>query len=207
MELLHRCSGPKSDQTSTFPKFQKRENEQLHDWGVQSVPKAHSFARFHVRPVPVGISLIVTSRFRLTKRGLSKGSDTLCSWANSSQRRNIPASWNPANEGRRVLGDKALDPWKRIYEGSSHFRPVELAGGQYKSPDSRWRKRRSFSDSVADPIILGEHDPAAFADFGEPVFIFSVRGEVVIVDLDGLADFPQRLSDDLFTKGTVDETN
>jgi hypothetical protein len=30
---------------------------------------------------------------------------------------------------------------------------------------------------------------------------------VVIVDLDGLADFPQRLSDDLPTKGAVDEKN
>jgi hypothetical protein len=30
---------------------------------------------------------------------------------------------------------------------------------------------------------------------------------VVIVDLDGLADFPQRLRDDLPTKGTVDEKN
>jgi len=64
-----------------------------------------------------------------------------------------------------------------------------------------------FSDSVADPIILGEDDPAAFADFDEPIFVFSVRREVVIVNLDSFADFPQCLSDDLFTKGTVDEKN
>jgi hypothetical protein len=30
---------------------------------------------------------------------------------------------------------------------------------------------------------------------------------VVVVNLDGLADLPQRLSDDLPTEGTVDEEN
>ena len=106
-----------------------------------------------------------------------------------------------------MLGDKALDPWKRLYERGSHFGPVELAGGQHKSSDPRRGKCRSFSDAVADAFILGKHDPATFARFDEPIFVFGVWGEVVIVNLDGFADFPQRLSDDLPTQGTVDEKN
>jgi hypothetical protein len=30
---------------------------------------------------------------------------------------------------------------------------------------------------------------------------------MVVMNLDGFADFPQRLSDDFLTKGTVDEKN
>ena len=102
-------------------------------------------------------------------------------------------------------GDKSLDPWKRFDKSGGHLGPLELGGGQHKGSHSRRRKRRSFSDPVADAIILGEHDPAALADFEKPIFVFSVRNKVVVVNLDGLADFPQRLSDDLSTEGTVDE--
>jgi len=66
-------------------------------------------------------------------------------------------------------------------------------------------KRRSFSGSVADAIILGEHDPAALADFKQPIFVFRLRRKVVVVNLDGFTDFSQRLSNDLSAEGTVDE--
>jgi hypothetical protein len=36
-------------------------------------------------------------------------------------------------------------------------------------------------------------------------FVFSVGTEMVVVDLDFLAGFPQGLSYDLFAKGTVDK--
>ena len=50
-----------------------------------------------------------------------------------------------------------------------------------------------------------EHDPAPLANFEKPIFVFGVREKVVVVNLDGLADLPQRLSDDLLTEGAVDE--
>jgi hypothetical protein len=62
-----------------------------------------------------------------------------------------------------------------------------------------------FSDSIADSIVFGEYDPAAFADFKEPICVFGVRCEMVVVNLDGFADLAQRLSDDFPTQGTVDE--
>ena len=52
----------------------------------------HSFVRFHVRQVPVGISLIVTCRIPLDQARPSKDRSTLCPWGDSSQRRNVPTS-------------------------------------------------------------------------------------------------------------------
>jgi len=82
---------------------------------------------------------------------------------------------------------------------------LELAGGQHKSSHFRRRNCHSFSDSVADSIVFGEHDPAALPNFNKPVFVFGVWDKVIVVDLDGLADLTQRLSDNLPTEGAVDE--
>jgi len=104
-----------------------------------------------------------------------------------------------------VVGDKSFDLWKCFYKGGGHFFPLELAGTQHKSPYFRRRNCRSFSDTVTDAIILGEHDPAALADFCKPIFVFSVRSKMIVVNLDDLADFPQRLGDDLPTERTVNK--
>ena len=104
-----------------------------------------------------------------------------------------------------MVGDQALDPWKCFYKGGGHFGPLKLSGSQHKSPYFRRRKCRSFSDPVTDAIILGEHDPAALADFSKPIFVFSVWSKMIVVNLDDLADFPQRLGDDLPTERTVNK--
>jgi len=54
-----------------------------------------------------------------------------------------------------MVGDEPLDPWECFYKGSGHLAPLELRGGQYKSLYFGRRERRSFSDPVADAIILG----------------------------------------------------
>ena len=82
---------------------------------------------------------------------------------------------------------------------------MELGGSQDKSSHFRRKNRRSFGDPVADAIIFREHDPAALANCEKPIFIFGVREKVVVVNLDGLADLPQRLSDDPSPEGAVDE--
>jgi len=84
---------------------------------------------------------------------------------------------------------------------------LELRGRQDKSSHSGRHNCCSFSDSITDSIVFGEHDPTAPSDLNKPIFVFGVRSEVLIVDLDGRADLPQRLSDDLLTEGTIDEEN
>jgi hypothetical protein len=106
-----------------------------------------------------------------------------------------------------VAGDNSFDPWKRFDKSGGHFGPLELGGSQHECSHLRRRNRRAFGDAVPNAIIFREHNPAALADFKKPIFVFSVRGKVVVVDLDGLADLPQRLSDDLPTERTVDEEN
>ena len=59
----------------------------------------------------------------------------------------------------------------------------------------------------SDPIIFRQDDPTTAPDFNEPDFIFRIRRKMVVVDLNSLAEFPQRLSYDPLTKGTVDEEN
>jgi hypothetical protein len=41
--------------------------------------------------------------------------------------------------------------------------------------------------------MLRQDDPTPAADFNEPDFIFSITRKVVVVNLDVLAEFPQRL--------------
>jgi len=82
-----------------------------------------------------------------------------------------------------------------------------LGGCQDKSSYSCRHNCSSFSDSIADSIVFGEHDPAAFTDFKKPIFVLGLRSEVVVVNLDAFADIPQRLSDDFPTERTVDEEN
>jgi hypothetical protein len=69
----------------------------------------------------------------------------------------------------------------------------------------RRQERSSFSDSIPDAIILGKNDPATATDLSEPNFVSCVGSKVVVVNLDGFADVPQRLGYDFSTKGTVDE--
>ena len=54
-------------------------------------------------------------------------------------------------------------------------------------------------------FILGEDDPAPFANFDEPTLVFRIRGKVIVVNLDGFADLPARLSNDRPTEGTVNK--
>lgn len=98
---------------------------------------------------------------------------------------------------------KAFDPWKRIYKGCGHIGSLKLAGCQHERSDLRRCQRHSFRGSVADAIILGEHDPATLPNFNKPIFVFSVGRKAVVVNLYGLAHFPQRFSDDLPAEGTV----
>jgi hypothetical protein len=104
-----------------------------------------------------------------------------------------------------VAGDQSLDAWKRFDKRGGHFGSMKLSGSQHEGSHSRRRNCGSFGDSIADAIIFREHDPAALADLDKPIFVFGVRDKVIVVDLDGLADLSQRLSDDLSAKGAVDE--
>ena len=70
------------------------------------------------------------------------------------------------------------------------FGPLELGGSQHEGFHSRRCNCRSFGDPIADAIIFREHDPAALANFEEPIFVFRVREKVVVVNLDGLAALP-----------------
>jgi hypothetical protein len=76
-------------------------------------------------------------------------------FGDGSQQRDFPIARNPAEKRRGMSGDKSLYPWKCFYEGSGHLAPLELSGGQHKSLYFRQCERRSFSDPVADAIILG----------------------------------------------------
>jgi hypothetical protein len=104
-----------------------------------------------------------------------------------------------------VVGDKSFDPWQCLYEGRGHFTSLELRGSQHKSVYSRRSERGSFSGPVADAIVFSEHNPAALTDFDQPNFVFGIRRKMIVVNLDGFAGLPQRLSYCPPAKGTVDK--
>jgi hypothetical protein len=96
-----------------------------------------------------------------------------------------------------VIGDEPLDAWQCFDESGGHFAPLELGGSQDEDPSFRGFNGRSFGDSIANAIVFRKHDPAALGDYAQPIFVFGVGSKMVVVDLDGFADLPQRLSDDI----------
>ncbi len=109
--------------------------------------------------------------------------------------------------GGTLLATSRLIRGSAVTKAAAISVPWSCGGSQNKSSHSCRDNCCSFSDSVTDSVVFGKDDPAALADFKKPIFVFSVRSKVVVVDLDGLADLPQRLSDDLPTERTVDEEN
>jgi hypothetical protein len=77
--------------------------------------------------------------------------------------------------GNALMKASAISlPWSRV--------------GQHKSLYFRRREGCSFSDPIADAIILRQDNPTTAADFDQPKFVFGVRSKMVIVDLDPFAD-------------------
>ena len=101
--------------------------------------------------------------------------------------------------------DESFDARECFYESGGHFRPLKLTCCQHKSPYSRRHERCSFSDTIADAIVFREHNPTAPPDFNQPMFVFSVRSKMVVVNLDDLAELAQGLRNDLSAEGTVDK--
>lgn len=58
---------------------------------------------------------------------------------------------------------------------------------------------------TSDPAVLGEDDPAAGTNLGEPGGILCIRGEVIVVDLHASAGGSQRVGNIVCAKRSVDE--
>lgn len=54
-------------------------------------------------------------------------------------------------------------------------------------------------------MVFGQDNPSAFAGLGEPVFVLSIRGEVVVVDVKRGAGLTERCGDTVLPQRAVEE--
>lgn len=85
---------------------------------------------------------------------------------------------------------------QRADKNARHFRALKVAPSKDECSDSRSHNRRDSRFTVANFLIFSEDDPTSLACLAEPLLIRSIRGEVIIVDLDDCTSLPERGRDD-----------
>jgi len=119
--------------------------------------------------------------------------------------REFPAAGDREDEGRG-LGNGAVGHARQsIPEKVRHLPPGYVLLSQKEGADVGGLQRGSLDAVAADAFVLGEHYPAAAADFGQPVDIGCGLGEMIIVDFDRGANLAQCFCNLLAAETAVDE--
>ena len=79
--------------------------------------------------------------------------------------------------------EETVDPRQRGFEGRSDFVSPEIPRDQYEYTCAAGTQRGNFQGSIAEPLVLCQHDPGACAYCGEPDVVRFVAFEVIIVNL------------------------
>jgi len=54
-------------------------------------------------------------------------------------------------------------------------------------------------------MVFGQDDPATLPCLGEPIFVLSIWGKVIVVDVERGAGLTERCGDTVLPQGTVEE--
>lgn len=97
------------------------------------------------------------------------------------------------------------DPRQCRSEDRSDFGTSEIAGCKDEHSRFAGSERGDLQRSVSQPLILGEHHPAALADGSKPDAVLLIAREMVVVDLDCETNLDEFRSDWIYAKRPVDE--
>jgi len=100
------------------------------------------------------------------------------------------------------------DPRQRCQEDRRDFDSAQIPRSEDEHSGFAGSQSRDLQRTVSQPLILGEHNPAALADRLKPDAVFLITRKMVVVDLDYETGLDELRSDgsmpsDLSMKNTV----
>ena len=91
------------------------------------------------------------------------------------------------DERSPVGGDEAADAAESLDDGLGGLWSGEILRHDHEHRHLGVADSFHLEPAVPDSLVPGDHEPAATADLGQPLFVGSVLGEVVVMQLDGEA--------------------
>ena len=90
---------------------------------------------------------------------------------------------------------ESTDRWQRRNKTVRHFRALDIDACERKQAHPRFSHRNQGRSAVANPLVSRQHDPSLRAHNREPIFVWGILSEMVIVNFDPRADLTQGVSD------------
>lgn len=97
------------------------------------------------------------------------------------------------------------DPRQRCQEDRRDFDSAQIPRSEDEHSGFAGSQSRDLQRTVSQPLILGEHNPAALADRLKPDAVFLITRKMVVVDLDYETGLDELRSDWIYAKRPVDE--
>jgi len=94
---------------------------------------------------------------------------------------------------------------QRRHKDSGDLDTAQIPSGEHENSGIARSKRGNFQRTISQSLILGQHDPATFADLPEPYTVVFVASKIVVVNFDREVGFDEFRSDWLYAKRPVDE--
>ena len=95
---------------------------------------------------------------------------------------------------------KPADTGECFYKDLRHFLALQICRRQNKGRHTCLHECQPLHMSISDAMVLGQDNPAALCCLGEPVFVFGIRGEVVVVDVENSTGLAERGSTRFFPR-------
>ncbi len=104
-----------------------------------------------------------------------------------------------------MLGQELFDFWKGLEEVLRELRMAGSETHQDETTHSRTHERFGLDASVADASVSREDDPMPGADSRQPLRVWSVLGEMVVMELNAQLRFPQVAREDFSSQSPIAE--
>ena len=101
--------------------------------------------------------------------------------------------------------EDAIYQWQCCQENGGDLAATKIACRKDEYPRVACSQSAHLQRAVSQPLILGEHNPAALSDFLEPDTVFFVASEMIVVNLNHESRVDQFRPDWLYAQRPVDK--